>query len=228
MPAAAPSSQTAWMPTRVASRTSVSESPLMTISSTDAMSGSSREATWPAQRRAIGVVGRGHQCLVLGADLGAGARDAAGEGQEHVGQPPDRVAPPPRRPPGPPRRPQPEHQEVAAADRAGARGVLLAEELAVHHRYAPVAPPADLLGDLVPVAEEAQVPAQRYRLFALHAGEDGRGRAGQHALTDPALHLLRQLITRDGEQQHADTGPAVGRFCGVESRTRCRPRRRSR
>ena len=57
-------------------------------------------------------------------------------------------------------------QEVAAGHRPLHAERVLAEELAVHHRDAPVAPAVELLAGLVPVAEEAEQAADLDRLLA--------------------------------------------------------------
>ena len=56
-----------------------------------------------------------------------------------------------------------EDQEVAAGDALDGAEHVLADELAVHDRHAPVAPAVELLAELPAVAEEAQVAADADR-----------------------------------------------------------------
>src|SRR6185295_6173787 len=95
--------------------------------------------------------------------------------------------------------------------------LILAEEFAVHHRNAPIAPLADLLGDLEAVAEVAQLAAELQMLCRLEAGEAGRAHGGQHALSDAKLQLLLQLLGIDGEDQDGDAGPSVRGLAGREA-----------
>ena len=44
----------------------------------------------------------------------------------------------------------------------------------------------------------------------------GGGGAGEHALADAVDDRLLQSIAAEAEEQHADAGPAIGRFVGVE------------
>src|SRR5690606_14216766 len=106
--------------------------------------------------------------------------------------------------------------EIAAADGPSAAGVLLAEELAVHHRHAPVAPAADELRRLEAVAEVAEVAAERNARLTFHAAEHGGGGAGEDALADPRLDALREILLRHAEEQHRHARAAVRRFLGSE------------
>ena len=73
--------------------------------------------------------------------------------------------------------------------------VLLDQELAVHHRDAPVAAAADELALLKPVAEVADVLAQRDPLFAgRQPVVHGRGGTGHQALAGAVGHRLGQRL----------------------------------
>ena len=116
-----------------------------------------------------------------------------------------------------------EDQEVAARDRALDAEQVLAEKLAVHHGHPPVAPPVELLARLVPVAEEAEHPADLDGLFARpEAVEAGGGRAGHHALADAVDQCLAEGSGVDAEDEKAHSRPAVrrlaGRDVGLEAR----------
>src|SRR4029077_11870401 len=98
----------------------------------------------------------------------AGACDPAGEGHDDVGNPGhggDRPLGGGAHRPGV----AADDQEIAATDAAGHADLILAEEFAIHHRNAPIAPLPDLLGDLEAVAEIAQLPAQLQLLRRLEA-----------------------------------------------------------
>ena len=91
--------------------------------------------------------------------------------------------------------------------------MILAGELAVHHRDSPVSPvPQDLAG-LPAIPEKAQI-APDADLLVRHrqAVVTGGGRTGEHALPDAVDHRFLQRVPAEGEQQHTDAGPAVGRF----------------
>ena len=106
----------------------------------------------------------------------------------------------------------PDEDQVAAADRTlDEARVMLADELAIHHRHAPEPPPTEPLGDLEAIAEKAHAGAHLQPLRARRSGIAGRGRACQDALADAAGELPRQAVTVEAEQQDADAGPAVRR-----------------
>src|SRR5207248_2349212 len=107
-------------------------------------------------------------------------------------------------------------EEVAAGHALDRAEDVLADELAVHHRQTPEAPLAELLAELKRVAEEAQVAAQadRPRLVDRQAVVAGRRRAGEDALADAVDERLLECVAREGEEQEADAGPAVGRLVG--------------
>src|SRR5262249_62157162 len=103
-------------------------------------------------------------------------------------------------------------QQIAAADRAlGQPGGRLANELAVHDRYAPIVLASEALGNLPAVAEEAQCIAELERLLARKSRIAGGAGRSDHALPDPVLQLLLQLAGGDREQQHTHAGPAIRR-----------------
>ena len=54
------------------------------------------------------------------------------------------------------------------------------------------------------------------RFSASTPGVAGRARAGQHALADAVLELLRQRLGREAEQQHAHAGPPVRRLLRLQ------------
>ena len=180
-PPAAPISMQARMPASIAAPTSASVSPSITISSTQCTSGViSLSAARPYSPGQKAVVGRGLECRVLAADLRARAHDAAGERHDDIRQSPHRahcgfgdgecrvgVGG--------------EQQQVAATDCLGQRRRLLRDELAVHHRHAPVAHAVDHLRDLPAVAEEAQVSAER-RSPRLRLAVAGRGKPANTAV----------------------------------------------
>ena len=80
---------------------------------------------------------------------------------------------------------------VAAADRLfGQAGGRLADELAVHHRNAPVMAAVEALGNLPAVAEIAQRIAEPQGFRAVEARIACGPGTGEHALRHPALQLL--------------------------------------
>ena len=93
---------------------------------------------------------------------------------------------------------------------------LLDDELAVHHRHAPIAALAEALGGLEAVAEEARALAEPDPLLGVDAGVAGRAGARQHALADAVLELGRERIGREAEQQHAHARAPVGRLLGLQ------------
>ncbi len=94
-------------------------------------------------------------------------------------------------------------QEIAAADAAGHADLILAEELAIHHRNAPVASLAHLLGDLEAVAEIAQLrrrasaaPPPRGRRSRPSPRWSARiGRRGQRSCFCSSLELMAKIRT---------------------------------
>ena len=114
-----------------------------------------------------------------------------------------------------PARSSAEDQQVAAADRCDDAGGLLDDELAVHHRHAPVALAAESLGDLAAVAEEAQVLAERRCACRLRRrrSRPSRGRSARTGRRGSSS-CFAELLAREREQQHAHAGPAVGRLLG--------------
>src|SRR5262249_21649168 len=153
------------------------------------------------------------QFLVAAAHLAAGADDAAGEGGDDAVYLPDggdgglgggeggllALA---------------QDQEVAAGHALDRAEEVLAKELAVHDRDAPVAAAVELLAELEGVAEEAQAAADAEGLLLDHrqAVVAGRGWARQHALADAVDHRFLQRLAVEREQEQADAGPAVGRL----------------
>jgi hypothetical protein len=112
----------------------------------------------------------------------------------------------------------PDDEEIAAGNSLDGAKHIFAQELAVHHRDAPVASALQLLAELEGVAEEAQVAAdpdvlvldQRQAVVA------GGGRAGEDALADAVDQRLLQGVAAECEEQQADAGPAVRRLVGGE------------
>src|SRR3954464_9252606 len=111
--------------------------------------------------------------------------------------PPAAPSPPPTAPsPRPPRagarlrRPERrrrvvgEDDDVAAADALHDPEALLDEELALHHRDAPVPPTAEHLAPLPAVAEVPQETPDGHLVAAAQAVEARGGRAGEHGLAD--------------------------------------------
>jgi hypothetical protein len=76
--------------------------------------------------------------------------------------------------------------------------------------------PAEALRDLPAVAEIAQRIAEPEAFLAGKPRIAGRAGTGEDALGDARRELLLQLAGRDGEQQHAHAGTAVGRCACVE------------
>ena len=100
-------------------------------------------------------------------------------------------------------------QEVAARDRALHAECVLAEELPVHHRDPPVAPPVELLARLVAVPEEAQESPDLHRLLPRREPvEAGRGGTGHHALADAVDQRLAQRrgVEPEDQEAHARVG----------------------
>src|SRR5262249_24113268 len=146
-----------------------------------------------AQCRAVGVVGRrDHLRVMFGADLAAAADDAAGKRQNHAADAAHRIR---RRLGGRERRPviARENQQIAAADRPLDAKALLNQELAVHHRDAPVAAAVEKLARLVLVAEVTQQAADRNALLTVRQTVEARGgRTRQDALTDAVDEALTE------------------------------------
>src|SRR5690242_9437867 len=110
-----------------------------------------------------------------------------------------------------------EHQQIAAADcLLGQTGLLLANELAVHHRDTPEPPSPDALRHLPAIAEESERGAELQTLLARKAGEAGGAWTRQHALADAIAELGLELVRVHGEEQHGDAGPPVERLVGRE------------
>ena len=125
----------------------------------------------------------GTKSLVLAADLGPGARDPPGKGQDHV--PALAADGGDGRLGGLERggRLRTHDDEVAAGHPFDRPERLLAEELAVHHRDPPVPPAADPLRDLPAVAEVAQPAADADRLLAERAARCSRPSSGRSSRT---------------------------------------------
>ncbi len=103
----------------------------------------------------------------------------------------------------------PDHQ-VASADSVSDPDRLGHQELALHHRNAPVALPGDHLAGLKAVTEVAQRLSQRRRLLGPGKPVEACGRgARHHALTDALDDALADALAVHREQQHGDPRPAV-------------------
>ena len=104
-------------------------------------------------------------------------------------------------------------RKLPARDRPLHAERVLAEELAVHHRHPPVAPPVELLAGLVAVPEEAEEAPDLHRLLAGNEPvEAGRGRARHHALADAVDQRLAERGGVEPEEQEAHSRPTVGRL----------------
>ena len=104
-------------------------------------------------------------------------------------------------------------KQIAAADRRARQGDRrFTNELAVHHRNAPIALGSQTLRNLPSVAEIAQRIPQFQPLFSFEIAVAGRTRRGQHALSDAVAKLVLQVGRRHREDQHANAGPPVGRL----------------
>ena len=166
-----------------------------------------------AERGAVGVVGARAELRVLTPDLAAGADDAAGEGEQHAGNASRRG----HRVLGgakPGRLRLREDEDVPAGHALRGAERVFAQELAVHHRYAPVTFAVEELADLPAVAEVAQEAADLDRLAGV-AGQpvEARGRrARQHAVGDAVAHRFLQGVAAEAEEQQRHAGPAVGRL----------------
>src|SRR5271157_5106321 len=155
----------------------------------------------PAQGRRKGGVRARPQRLVLAAHLRAGARDAAGKRQDHVANLAHDLHSRCRR--GQCSRGIGPHQNQVAARHALARAEgLLAGELSVHHRHAPVSSSREPLGDLPAISEIAQPAPDIDGLLCdrntVVAGSRG---ASHHALANPVHKGFLQRFAAEGEEQ---------------------------
>jgi hypothetical protein len=161
------------------------------------------------------MVRRRHLPRVARADLAAAARDAARERQDRALHRPHRGG---RRL----RRAQcrrhvlGQDDDVAAADALDDPEALLDEELALHHRNAPVAASVEHLARLPAVTEVAQLAPHVGLLLGVQAVEAGSRRARQHGHADALDEPLAQPFRVGGEQQHGDARAAVGGLRRVE------------
>jgi hypothetical protein len=102
-----------------------------------------------------------------------------------------------------------EDEEIAAADTLRETDPLLAHELAVHHRDAPVPPAVDQLGDLEAVAEVAQAAAESEPVLGRIGGDPLSAAQGSTLSGAPLDLLLRPWSTS------RRAGPQPGRPSGV-------------
>src|SRR5262249_34504811 len=164
-----------------------------------------------AKRGAVLLVRGRPERLVARADLAAAADDTAGEGEDDAGDGADgdhrslcRVE---RR-----RLVRGQDEEVSAGNGALDAERVLAEELAVHHRHAPVAPAVELLAGLVPIPEETeQAPDLDGLLTGQEPVEARGGGTGHHALADAVDQGLAERGGVEAEDQETDSRPAVRR-----------------
>src|SRR5689334_1764668 len=179
----------------------------MTISNTDSTSGGTSVcSTWP---RSVG------QSAVARADLAAAAGDRAREGHDRALD----LAHGARRGLGRAQRRlvgAGEDDDVAPGHALDHAEALLHEELALHHRHAPVAPAVEDLAGLIAVAEVAQLPADVDGVLRVQAVEARRRRARQHGLADALHEPLAHALRVHREEQGAHARPPVGGLAGVE------------
>src|SRR5437588_737214 len=109
----------------------------------DVKNGTAQTAPRAKSSRARYLPWTSRQQLVFAADLAAGANDAAGKRQDDAGQLANRRGRRLRRCQAS-RLARGQDQEVTAADALDGAEDVLAGELAVHHRQAPVASPLEL------------------------------------------------------------------------------------
>src|SRR5665647_1024345 len=171
------------------------------------------------ERWTEGIVGRSEHGFVFGADLGPGAHHTTGERHDDVGYLAHgfncrfaggqclwlRFC---------------EYQEITAADGAHHARGFFGDEFAIHDRHAPVALTAELLGDLIAVAEKAQVLAQidagDFGIPAVDAGESRSRRAGQYALPHAGFQLLHEHGAAHGKHEDCHARPSVRSFCWTQ------------
>src|SRR5262249_48124274 len=149
-------------------------------------------------------VAGGSEALVPGADLRAGTRHATRKRHDHTRQSAHRRDRPLGR--GEYRRARSaEDQEIAAADGLLLPDRILAEELAVHHGNAPVAPAVNLLRRLLAVDEIPQHASEREGLAAVDAAVACGAGASEHALPNAVAHGLGKPVPAHAKHQQCDT-----------------------